>query len=73
MPLYQFRCEKCLYCWDEVYSVSEIDDFQEQLEKKLILCPNCKKNDVNFFFPKPSVVFKGEKGNSGFYSVDKKK
>lgn len=74
MPMYDFRCDKCFHVWNEFYWPSEVDSLEEDVKNEKIDCPECKKpGNITFFFPSPAVKFLGEKGNSGFYSVDYKK
>lgn len=70
MAMHDFRCEKCLYYWEEIWHLSEYDENKKQMEEKTKLCPNCQSNDIIKFFPKPSLKFSGEMGNSGFHILD---
>lgn len=70
MPTYEFRCNKCVYWWEEIWNLSEYDEKSKEIKEKTKLCPNCKSNDIIKFFPRPSIVFKGEFGKSGFHILD---
>lgn len=71
MPIHDFSCSNCLYCWDEVWSVSEYDSKIKELEEHLHLCPECKSTNIKKTVNSPGIKFKGKgDGNSGFYSLD---
>jgi putative FmdB family regulatory protein len=70
MPTHDFRCNKCLYVWEEFWHITEYDSNMEKINNKEWKCPNCGSNDIIKFVNAPAIVFKGVPGQSGFYSLD---
>jgi|SRR6185503_18908483 len=61
MPTYQYECEACGHCFEEL---------QSMMDKKLRKCPKCSKLKLfRLIGSGAGVIFKG----SGFYETDYKK
>lgn len=70
MPIHNFRCEKCLFYWEEIWSFKEYDDKIKDYNDKIKECPNCKDKKIIKFINPVGIKFKGKAGNSGFYTLD---
>lgn len=70
MPMHDFRCNKCLYYWEDLWHLSEHDEKSKMVEDKTYPCPECGSTDIIRFFTAPGIKFKGEAGKSGFYALD---
>ena len=60
MPTYEYKCEKCGYCFEE---------FQSMTAEPLKECPKCKGKVKRLIGKGGGIIFKG----SGFYATDYKK
>lgn len=51
MPLYDYRCEKCSYCFEEINPISECDDDE--------VCPECLGVAKRVFVGTKIFILKG--------------
>jgi putative FmdB family regulatory protein len=60
-PTYNYECENCGHCFDEIQSMTA---------KKLKFCPKCNKPKlIRLIGTGSGIIFRG----SGFYETDYKK
>jgi len=60
MPIYSFKCSRCLNYFDQVFSIHET---------KTPVCPHCGWNKIWRVFNATPILYK----SSGFYSKDNQK
>ena len=54
MPIYDYKCEKCLHVFEVSHSIKSQDTYE---------CPKCKHEKTNKMISKSSFILKG----SGWY------
>ena len=57
MPIYEYQCEQCGTCFEEIQKMSDPNIKQ---------CPSCGKGPVRRLLSSPAIQFKG----SGWYVTD---